>query len=334
MSSNAKENVGINGAPEGVRSTFLNWAQVDMDGDFINTLGQGDAYDTCRRHGTADYITCPTGTINNSQQACHDANINSIRTTLEKLREGITDERAPKFLILYGSLRKDSCARMLAIETARILDKFGADVKLYDPKGLPLFCEDIDPNEDEKVKELRTLVHWSDGMVWVSPEYHSNFSGVFKNQVDWMPLSEGGIRPTQGKTLAVMQVEGGSQSFNTVNNLRVLGRWMRCVCIPNQMSIPKAQMHFDSEGKMVNSAFRNRLVDIAEELFKYTLLLRDQQKYLTTRYSESSEGKEAIRDAQAPKIQQGQPGAGFFVIRFIYCSFRFKNAAVNLLKDI
>lgn len=140
--------------------------------------------------------------------------------------------------------------------------------------------------------ELRSLTRWCEGMVWISPEIHGNFSAVFKNQVDWMPLSEGAIRPTQGKTVAVMQVEAGSQSFNTVNNLRTLGRWMRCVVIPNQSSLPQAYKEFNQDGTLKDTSFRSRIVDVLDELFKYTLLLRDQQPYLVERYSEKKAAHE------------------------------------------
>ncbi|EOD22173.1 hypothetical protein EMIHUDRAFT_65070 [Emiliania huxleyi CCMP1516] len=193
----------------------------------------------------------------------------------------------PKFLILYGSLRESSYSRKVAVEAGRILASFGADVRVFDPTGLPLFSGDVDPKSDPKVVELRQLTRWCEGMVWVSPEIHGNLSAAFKNQIDWMPLSEGAIRPTQGKTVAVMQVEAGSQSFNTVNNLRVLGRWMRCIVVPNQSSIPQAYKDkFEADGSLKDTDFRSRVIDVVEELFKYTLLLRDQQPYLLQRYSE------------------------------------------------
>jgi len=237
----------------------------------------------------------------------HDAkNSDAVHATLRVLNEGINSrhDKPPKFLIMYGSLRDASTAQSLAIEVSRILHKYGADVKIFDPHGLPLYNEDLDPTSNSKCTELHTLVHWCEGMVWVSPEYHGTISGVLKNQIDWMPLTVGAIRPTQGKTLAVMQVEGGSQTFNTVLAMRSLGRWMRLVCIPNQVSIPRAQLFFDENRKMFDSSFRARVVDVCDELYKFTLLLRGQNEYFTTRYSESRKGYRTIEGAQA------NPGAG------------------------
>lgn len=192
----------------------------------------------------------------------------------------------PKFLLLSGSLRADSCSRRVAVEAGRILASYGAAVKLFDAAGLPVFSQDVDPRSDAKVAELRDLTRWCEGMVWVSPEVHGNYAAAFKNQVDWMPLTEGAVRPTQGKTCAVVQVEAGSQSFNTVNNLRVLGRWMRMVVIPNQASIPRAYTQFNDDGTLREGPLRSRVVDVVDELFRYTLLLRDQQPLLLQRYSE------------------------------------------------
>ncbi|WP_199611959.1 arsenical resistance protein ArsH [Flocculibacter collagenilyticus] len=191
----------------------------------------------------------------------------------------------PKVLILYGSLRKNSYSRMAAEEAGRILESMGAEVKLFDPKGLPLF----DNNESvmhPKVIELRELVQWSEAQVWSSPEIHGNMSGVMKTQIDWIPLSIGAIRPTQGKVLAVMQVSGGSQSFNAINNMRVLGRWMRMFTIPNQSSIAKAYNEFTSDGVMKDTSYRNRVVDVMEELMRFTYLVRDHSEFFVDRYSE------------------------------------------------
>lgn len=172
------------------------------------------------------------------------------------------------------------------MEVGRILTKYGASVKVFDPNNLPLFSADVDPKSNPKVVELRSLTRWSEGQVWISPEVHGNMSAVFKNQIDWMPLSEGAIRPTQGKICAVMQVEAGSQSFNTVNNLRVLGRWLRMTVVPNQSSIPQTYKWFDEDGTLKEGPYRSRVVDVIDELFRYTLLLRDQQPFLLQRYSE------------------------------------------------
>lgn len=194
---------------------------------------------------------------------------------------------APRFLLLYGSLRERSYSRLLAQEGARLLQAMGAEVKLFDPTGLPL--PDGAPATHPKVVELRELANWCEGMVWSSPERHGAMSGILKAQIDWIPLEVGAVRPTQGKTLAVMQVSGGSQSFNAVNQLRVLGRWMRMITIPNQSSVAKAFMEFDDEGRMKRSSFYDRLVDVMEELMKFTILTRGVSGYLTDRYSERKE---------------------------------------------
>jgi len=196
-------------------------------------------------------------------------------------------EHPPKILFLYGSLRERSYSRLLAEEAARIITEMGAEVKFFHPHELPLRgqVEETHP----KVQELRELSQWSEGQVWSSPEMHGNITGVLKNQIDWIPLSIGAVRPTQGKTLAVMQVSGGSQSFNAVNNLRILGRWMRMFTIPNQSSVAKAYQEFNEDGTMKDSRYRDRVVDVMEELYKFTVLLRDKVDYLTDRYSERKE---------------------------------------------
>ena len=190
----------------------------------------------------------------------------------------------PRILFLYGSLRERSYSRLVAEEAARIIADMGAEVKFYDPRELPLRgqVEETHP----KVQELRELSLWSEGQVWSSPEMHGNITGILKNQIDWIPLNIGSVRPTQGKTLAVMQVSGGSQSFNAVNTLRILGRWMRMFTIPNQSSVAKAYQEFNEEGTMKDSAYRDRVVDVMEELYKFTLLLRDRVDYLSDRHSE------------------------------------------------
>ena len=192
-----------------------------------------------------------------------------------------------KILILYGSLRKISYSRLVAEEGGRILARLGAEVKFYNPSGLPLVDEEN--ANHPKVKELHDLVKWSEGMVWSSPERHGAMTGVMKTQIDWVPLSDGAVRPTQGKTLALMQVNGGSQSFNTLNQLRILGRWMRLLTIPNQSSTPKAFTQFDSDGRMKPSGNYNRIVDVMEELMRFTLLTRDIKDTLVDRYSERVE---------------------------------------------
>ncbi|CAM3893194.1 MULTISPECIES: arsenical resistance protein ArsH [Pseudoalteromonas] len=200
----------------------------------------------------------------------------------------------PKILLLYGSLRERSYSKLVIEENARLLTHFGAEVKIFDPQGLPQ--TDSEDESHPKVQELRDLMLWSEGQVWCSPERHGAMTSIFKNQIDWVPLSLGGVRPTQGKTLAVMQVCGGSQSFNVVNQLRVLGRWMRMVTIPNQSSVAKAYLEFDEDGRMKPSAFYNRIVDVMEELIKFTLLLRDQKDYFVDRYSERVESAEQLSE--------------------------------------
>ncbi len=199
---------------------------------------------------------------------------------------------APRFLLLYGSLRKRSYSKLLTLEAARLLQAMGGETRLFDPAGLPL--PDAVPESHPKVQELRELAQWAEGMVWCSPERHGAMSGVLKAQVDWIPLSQGAVRPTQGKTLAVMQVSGGSQSFNAVNQLRVLGRWMRMLTIPNQSSVAKAYLEFDDAGRMKPSPYYDRVVDVMEELMKFTLLTREVSANLVDRYSERKESAEAL----------------------------------------
>jgi len=199
---------------------------------------------------------------------------------------------APRFLLLYGSLRTRSFSRLLTEEAARILTLMGGEVKIFNPSGLPL--PDDAPEDHPKVAELRELSEWSEGMVWCSPERHGAMTGILKAQIDWIPLSIGAVRPTQGKTLALMQVCGGSQSFNAVNQMRVLGRWMRMITIPNQSSVAKAFLEFDESDRMKPSAYFDRVVDVLEELYKFTLLTRGNTNYLVDRYSERKESAEAL----------------------------------------
>lgn len=198
----------------------------------------------------------------------------------------------PRILLLYGSLRERSFSRLVIEECARILAHFGADVKIFNPEGLPQ--NDSGDDQHPKVVELRELMMWSEGQVWCSPERHGSMTSIFKSQIDWVPLSIGSVRPTQGKTLAVMQVCGGSQSFNVVNQLRILGRWMRMFTIANQSSVAKAFLEFDDNDRMKPSAYYNRIVDVMEELMKFTLLLRDNTEYLVDRYSERVESAEQL----------------------------------------
>lgn len=199
---------------------------------------------------------------------------------------------APRILILYGSLRDRSFSRFSAEEAGRILERFGAEVRIYNPSGMPL-PNDAEPDHP-KVAELRDLVQWSESMVWSSPETHGGMSGIMKAQIDWIPLSLGAVRPTQGKTLAVMQVCGGSQSFNSVGQMRILGRWMRMLTIPNQSSVPKAWQEFDDDGRMKPGPLYDRIVDVMEELVRFTLLTRDIRDHLVDRYSERKESRAAL----------------------------------------
>lgn len=198
----------------------------------------------------------------------------------------------PRILMLYGSLRERSYSKLLTLESARLLEAMGAEVKVFDPLGLPQ--PDAAPDTHPKVKELRDLANWSEGMVWCSPERHGAMTGIMKSQIDWIPLSIGAVRPTQGKTLAVMEVSGGSQSFNAVNQMRILGRWMRMLTIPNQSSVAKAFLEFEEDGRMKPSAYYDRVVDVMEELVKFTLLTRDVSPYLVDRYSERKESAEEL----------------------------------------
>ncbi|RZL38072.1 MAG: arsenical resistance protein ArsH, partial [Rubrivivax sp.] len=182
--------------------------------------------------------------------------------TQQRLRPPTPSLHRPRMLMLYGSLRERSYSRLLTFEAARLLEAMGAEVRIFNPSGLPL--PDDAPDTHPKVQELRELAVWSEGMVWTSPERHGAMTGIMKAQIDWIPLAIGSVRPTQGKTLAVMQVSGGSQSFNAVNQLRVLGRWMRMITIPNQSSVAKAFLEFEEDGRMKPSPYYERVVDVME----------------------------------------------------------------------
>jgi len=236
-----------------------------------------------------------------SQQQTQRQPQHSVQSVVTQLEKSSASQHAPKVLVLYGSLRADSHSRKLAHETVAVLEGFGAEVKLFDPRGLPVY--DAESNDHPKVVELRGLALWAEAHVWISPEIHGNLSGAMKNQIDWIPLSDGAVRPTQGKTLAVMQISGGSQSFNAVNSLRVLGRWMRMFTIPNQSSIAMAWQEFDEQGHLKPSAYRERVVDVLEELFKVTLLMRDQKDFLTDRASEQKEQPMEIPNAEELQLE-------------------------------
>jgi arsenic resistance protein ArsH len=212
--------------------------------------------------------------------------------SLGRLRVTDPSTHPPRILLLYGSLRERSYSRFLTFEAERLLKHFGAETRIFDPHGLPL--PDGAEVRHPKVQELRELSLWSEGQVWTSPERHGAMSAVMKAQIDWIPLSVGAVRPTQGRTLAVMQVSGSSQSFNAVNQMRVLGRWMRMVTITNQCSVAKAFQEFDEAGRMKPSSYYDRVVDVMEELVKFTLLTRDVSNHLTDRYSERKESSEAL----------------------------------------
>ncbi len=205
---------------------------------------------------------------------------------------------APRFLILYGSLRERSFSRFLAYEAARLLEAMGGEVRIYDAHGLPL--PDDSTADHPKVQELRNLSIWSEGHVWVSPERHGAMTGVMKSQIDWLPLSEGSVRPTQGRTLAVMQVSGGSQSFNAVNGLRILGRWMRMITIPNQSSVPMAYNEFNEAGRMKPGPLYDRVVDVCEELMKFTLLTAGAP---TTSSTDTASARSANRSPEGGRLR-------------------------------
>jgi len=203
-------------------------------------------------------------------------------------------DHKPRILMLYGSLRERSYSRFLTFEAQRLLEAFGAEVRIFHADGLPL--PNDAPDTHQKVQELREAMLWSEGQMWTSPERHGAMSAVMKSQIDWIPLPGGSIRPTQGRTLALMQVSGGSQSFNAVNQMRILGRWMRMVTIPNQSSVAKAFQEFDEAGRMKPSSYYDRVVDVCEELVKFTLINRGVSKYLTSRYSERKESAAKLEE--------------------------------------
>lgn len=229
------------------------------------------------------------------------------RPTLGTITSKTPSTHPPRFLLLYGSLRERSFSRLLVEEAERLLRGMGAETRIFDPRGLPQ--PDDAPFDHPKVAELNALSLWSEGHVWCSPERHGTITGIFKSQIDWLPLENGGVRPTQGRTLAVMQVNAGSQSFNAVNGLRILGRWMRMITIPNQSSVPMAYTEFDDHGRMKESSLYDRLVDVMEELYKFTLLTRDSADYLVDRYSERKADGRIPTGVAAALADAGKPSA-------------------------
>lgn len=229
------------------------------------------------------------------------------RFALQWPGQGLPDPfgHPPRILLLYGSLRERSFSRLAVEEAARLLRYFGAETRIFDPSGLPL-PDQVAGDDHPAVQELRELAIWSEGQVWCSPERHGQVTGVMKTQIDHLPLSMGAVRPTQGRTLAVMQVSGGSQSFNAVNTLRLLGRWMRMFTIPNQSSVPKAYQEFDEAGRMRPSPLYDRIADVMEELVRFTLLLRPHAETLVDRYSERREAAGAKADPVTDKAVVAQ----------------------------
>eukprot|EP00928_Gymnodinium_smaydae_P083212 TRINITY_DN66463_c0_g1_i1.p1 TRINITY_DN66463_c0_g1~~TRINITY_DN66463_c0_g1_i1.p1 ORF type:complete len:328 (+),score=70.22 TRINITY_DN66463_c0_g1_i1:45-1028(+) len=237
-------------------------------GGSIDVVGSGPGVDWTREvhNGDPDYNLLDAAEFAPANAAC---------------------KHRPRILVLYGSLRETSFSRRLAHECARLLELMGADVRVFNPSRLPV--RDPTLEVDPKVQELRSLSLWSEGHVWVSPEMHGCLTGCFKNQIDWLPLNSGSVRPTQGRTCAVLQVNGGSQSFNAINELRRLARWMRMPCTTNQSSVAKAWMEFDDDGRMKPSDFRDRVVDVMEEHLKFTKIMREHADFLVDRYSERKE---------------------------------------------
>jgi arsenical resistance protein ArsH len=218
----------------------------------------------------------------------------ALRRPAGGLADGI--DHPPRVLLLYGSLRQRSYSRLIVEEAARLLRFFGAEPRIFDPSDLPL-PDQVKADDHPAVHELREHAMWSEGQIWCSPERHGQITGVMKAQIDHLPLSIGGLRPTQGRTLAVMQVCGGPQSFNAVNTLRLLGRWTRMFTIPNQSSVPKAFQEFDEAGRMRASSYYERIVDVVEELVRFTILLRPHVTTLSDRYSERKDVADPERDA-------------------------------------
>lgn len=232
--------------------------------------------------------------VNNNDTSLPNLDSSQFRMPSIEAFKVTSSSHKPRILLLYGSLRERSYSRLVVEESARLLIAMGAEPRIFNPQDLPQ--PDSGDESNAKVVELRELMIWSEGQVWCSPERHGAMTGILKSQIDWVPLSLGGVRPTQGKTLAVMEVSGGSQSFNAVNQMRVLGRWMRMLTIPNQSSVAKAFLEFEDNGRMKPSAYYNRIVDVLEELVKFTLLTRDNNDYLVDRYSERVESAEQLSE--------------------------------------
>ncbi len=219
------------------------------------------------------------------------------------------DEQPPRILLLYGSLRERSFSRLATEEAARLLQLMGAETRIFDPSDLPL-PDQVVGDDHPAVHELREHAFWSEGMVWCSPERHGQITGIMKAQIDHLPLEMKGRRPTQGRTLAVMQVSGGSQSFNAVNTLRLLGRWMRMVTIPNQSSVAMAYKEFDAAGRMRPSSYYDRIVDVMEEMVRFTVLERPHADQLVDRYSERKAAGMRASAEDHSAIATGAPSLG------------------------
>jgi len=206
----------------------------------------------------------------------------------DSLKGADDGDHKPRILVLYGSLRSVSYARKSAEQGARILRTRGCDVRMFDPLGLTfLGIDGVEPHLE--VLELCDLAVWSEDMVCSSPERHGAMLGIMTLQIDWLSLDMGGVRPTQGKTLALMQVFDGSQSCKAVIQMRILGRRMRMVTIPNQSSIPKAFLEGDSDGRLPDAALYHWIVDVMEQLVTFTWPVRGRFAYLVDRYSERVE---------------------------------------------
>eukprot|EP00871_Galdieria_phlegrea_P001523 jgi/Galph1/2371/GphlegSOOS_G1069.1 len=187
------------------------------------------------------------------------------------------NQTAPRILVLYGSLRKGSLSKALAYEAARLLERFGADVRVYQPYQLPI----LNPVHEThpKVAEFRQLFDWSEGQVWCSPEHHGSISSVFKNQLDWYTF------PPTGKTVALLQVQGGSLSCQAVTHMLSIARSLSMFIVPMQLVIPETYKEFHASTERMNpSSYRDRLVQVMEELYKLTCMTQMSIKSTPTTF--------------------------------------------------